>query len=226
MSLLSKYFTNVSNLCRAVNLEVLSFSHTTNVVKDFFEEIRNMMSSAESSAPPLSYSLKTLFLPVADGTDLEGVIRQVREICTDMQKKVKAMVRDIAPRGQTENATRGLRSYLFTCISVCYQINLAILMSFDTLIFKNKMMFKYHMCAGHFLSSRTSGSGPPPRNSAKSILPTSLSCTRSCWVDSALTGFSKTSSAALEFSWPPSRNKFHQITEDIGYWDCLGTRAK
>ena len=37
-----------------------------------------MMSSAESSAPPLSYSLKTLFLPVADGTDLEDVIRQVQ----------------------------------------------------------------------------------------------------------------------------------------------------
>ena len=27
--------------------------------------------------------------------------------CTDMQKKVKAKVRDIAPRGQTENTTRG-----------------------------------------------------------------------------------------------------------------------
>ena len=57
---------------------MLSFSHTTTLVKDFFEEIRNMMSSAESSAPPLSYSLKTLFLPVADGTDLEDVIRQVQ----------------------------------------------------------------------------------------------------------------------------------------------------
>ena len=71
---------NISNPCRAVNLEVLSFSHTTTVAKDFFGEIRNMMPSAESSAPPLSYSLKTLFLPVADGTDFEDVIRHVREI--------------------------------------------------------------------------------------------------------------------------------------------------
>ena len=65
----------ISIPCRAVNLEVLSFSNTTTVVKDFFEEIKNMMSSAESSAPPLSYSLKTLFLPVTDGTNLEDVIR-------------------------------------------------------------------------------------------------------------------------------------------------------
>ena len=40
-----------------------------------------------------------------------------------MQKKVKAKVREIAPRGQTENTTRDLRSYrvelfLLTCISV------------------------------------------------------------------------------------------------------------
>merc|ERR1719323_510882 len=62
-------------MIKAVNLEVLSFSNTTSVVKFFFEEIKNMMSSAESSAPPLSYSLKTLFLPVTDGTNLEDVIR-------------------------------------------------------------------------------------------------------------------------------------------------------
>ena len=43
---------------------------------------------------------------------------------TDMQKKVKAklLLRDIAPRDQTENTTRDFRSYrvelfLFTCIS-------------------------------------------------------------------------------------------------------------
>ena len=43
--------------------------------------------------------------------------------CTEMQKKVRAKLRDIAPRGQTENTTRDLRSYrvelfLFASISV------------------------------------------------------------------------------------------------------------
>ena len=47
---------------------------------------------------------------------------------TDMQKKVKAKVRDIAPCGQKENTMRDLYSYrvelfLFTCIPIQIRIN-------------------------------------------------------------------------------------------------------
>ena len=58
----------------AVGLESLSFSHATTMVNGFFEELRNAMCSSEASPPP-SFSLRTLFLPVADGTDFEDVIR-------------------------------------------------------------------------------------------------------------------------------------------------------
>ncbi len=54
----------------------MNFSHTSSVVKEFFDQIKIMMETTVDDdvaipPPPVSYSLKTLFLPVADGADFQ-----------------------------------------------------------------------------------------------------------------------------------------------------------
>ena len=60
-------------ILRCRKLEVLNFSHTT-VVKEFFSEIRSLDKDERT------YSLKSLFLPVTNGTDFRQVIKAFPEL--------------------------------------------------------------------------------------------------------------------------------------------------
>lgn len=57
-------------IIRCKNLEVLNFSHTA-IVKEFFNEVRNLYVQDGRT----SFSLKTLFFPVANGSQFHDVIR-------------------------------------------------------------------------------------------------------------------------------------------------------
>ena len=61
-------------IIRCKRLEVLNFSHTA-IVKDFFNEVRNLFCSDERRTASASFSLKSLFFPVANGNHFQDVIK-------------------------------------------------------------------------------------------------------------------------------------------------------